>query len=351
MKRLWKVTLGRNGEYEAGALETGTLTISFNIQSDISKANDREALIAIMQAAYPESKHKRHLNFAAQLNQFVNVMQPDDFVVCPIKSSSTIAIGRVIGGYKPDPVSGKPTRTVQWLKTELPRDVFKQDLLYSFGAFNTVCEIRRNGALARVEKVVETGKDPGDGATPDFKGKPGVSIPTTDTDSPEDMFDLDQIARDQIEKRLTSIFTGHDLTNLVAAILRAQNMKVRVSPPGADGGIDLVAGSGPLGLESPRIVGQVKSGEYQIQDPDLKSLIGNIHETKADYGLLVSWNGFTSPVRKRVNELYFRVRLWGRQEIIDNLFTVYDSLPEEITAELPLRRTWTLVPEEGEDGE
>ena len=349
MTRLWKVTLGRNGEYEAAALETGLLSISFSIRSDISHAKDRDALLAILHEALPEAKHKRLLNFAAQVNQFVNLMQVGDLVVCPIKTSSTIAIGRVTGEYMPSPESGRPTRPVQWLRTEVPRDAFRQDLLYSFGAFNTVCEIRRNNALTRVEKVVETGKDPGDGATPGIKTGSTSGETVIPGNGPEEMVDLDQIARDQIEKRIASVFTGHDLTNLVAAILRAQGMKVRVSPPGADGGIDLVAGSGPLGLESPRIVGQVKSGEYMIQDPDLKSLIGNIQETKADYGLLVSWNGFTSPVRKRVNELYFRVRLWGRQEIIDSLFAVYDLLPEDITAELPLKRTWTLVPEEGEE--
>ena len=31
---------------------------------------------------------------------------------------------------------------------------------------------------------------------------------------------------------------------------------------------------------------------------------------------------------------------------MDNLLATYSELPEEITAELPLRRTWTLVPED-----
>jgi restriction system protein len=59
----------------------------------------------------------------------------------------------------------------------------------------------------------------------------------------------------------------------------------------------------------------------------------------------VSWSGFKSSVRQRVNELYFRVRLWDRQEILDALFSVYEKLPDEIRAELPLRRIWTLVPD------
>ncbi|OOY31257.1 restriction endonuclease [Thioclava sp. F36-6] len=351
MKRLWKVALGKNGEYEAGAFAKSVLTVDFNIHSDISHAKDRDGLIAVMETAFPDAKHKTHLNFAAQMNQFINVIQIDDLIICPVKTSSTISIARVTGDYKPDPETGSPTRAVQWLKTDLPRDTFKQDLLYSFGAFMTVCEISRNNALARVEQVIAAGKDPGDGTTPSTK--PLAPVPDADTVSDaasEAMVDLDQIARDQIEKRIASVFTGHDLTTLVAAILQAQGMKVRVSPPGADGGIDLVAGSGPLGLESPRIVAQVKSGTITVQHPDLQGLIGSVQDTQADYGLLVSWNGFTPPVRKRLNELYFRVRFWGRQEIVDNLFSVYEELPEAIRAELPLRRTWTLVPDEGEDG-
>jgi restriction system protein len=341
--------LGRNGEFEAEALDSGRLTIGFQMNEDLSGIKDRDGFIPLLMAAFPDSKPKRLSNFAAQLNQFVNGMQDGDLVVCPIKTSSTVAIGRVVGSYAPHPQSGKPTRTVEWLRTELPRSTFKQDMLYSFGAFNTVCEVRRNNALSRVEAVLKTGTDPGHGTTPDLPASASSATSADATDDANDLVDLGQIARDQIEQRLSSVFTGHDLTNVVAAILRAQGMRVRVSPPGADGGIDLVAGSGPLGLESPRIVAQVKSGEYVIQDPDLKSLIGNIHETKADYGLLVSWNGFTSPVRKRVNEMYFQVRLWDRQEIIDNLFAAYDRLPEEITAELPLKRVWMLVPEDGGD--
>ena len=33
--------------------------------------------------------------------------------------------------------------------------------------------------------------------------------------------------------------------------------------------------------------------------------------------------------------------------MLDALFEVYDRLPEEFRAELPLRRTWMLVPEGG----
>jgi restriction system protein len=347
MTRLWKVGLGRYGEFVPEAQENSILTIDFGIKSDISQAGDRDALLAVLDEIFPNENPRTRLNYAAQVNQFVNVMQIGDLVVCPIRATSTIWIGRVAGRYAPSAATGSPTRAVEWLKKDLPRDAFKQDLLYSFGAFMTVCEITRNDALQRVQNVIATGRDRGLGVAPAINT--AAITESVTADEADQLVDLEQIARDQIEKRLASHFTGHDLTKLVAAILQAQGMKVHMSPPGADGGIDIVAGSGPLGLESPRIVVQVKSGNYTVPHTDLQSLIGTVQDTQADYALMVSWNGFTAPVRHRQNELYFRVRFWGREQILDNLFSVYDRLPEEIRADLPLRRTWMLVPDESED--
>src|SRR5882724_2378822 len=109
----------------------------------------------------------------------------------------------------------------------------------------------------------------------------------------------------------------------------------------------LSQGEDLLGFDAPRIVVQVKSGS--ADQPTLQALIGSVQDTQADYGLLVCWSGFTSPVETRKNNLFFRIRLWGRAEMIDALLQVYDRLPEEMRAELPLRQVWTLVPEEEQE--
>lgn len=351
MTRLWKVGLGANGEFEAEAIDKSLLTIGFGITTDISHAADRDALVVVMAATHPDAKAKTQLNFAAQVNQFVNGMKVGDLVVSPMKSTGMFWIGRISGPYAPHPKTGSPTRPVEWLRQNLPRETIKQDLRFSFGAFMTVCEITRNNALSRIQAVIQTGNDPGDGTAPAGglpKTNGAAPAVGTEPEVEESLIDLAQLAIDQIEARVASSFSGHDLTRLIKAILEAQGMKARVTPPGPDNGIDIVAGSGALGLETPRIVVQVKSGNEVVDQPTLQSLIGTISDTKADYGLLVSWAGFKQTVLKRTNELYFRVRFWGRKEIMDNLFAVYDRLPEEIRAELPLRRTWTLVPDESE---
>lgn len=349
MTRLWKVALGANGQFEAAATEKDVLTIDFGITSDLAQAKDREALVAVLENIHPAAKSKTLLNFAAQVNQFVNVMMVGDIAVCPMKNSGTFWIGRVSGAYSPDAATGMPTRFVTWLRTNIPREAIKQDLRFSFGAFMTVCEITRNNALSRIEAVIKTGVDPGDGLAPALGGTTPPEPQGVAEDAPEaGLVDLAQLATDQIEERIASSFAGHGLTQLIKAILEAQGMKAHISPPGPDKGLDIVAGSGALGLERPRIAVQVKSGNEVVDQPTLQSLIGTVHDTQADHGLLVSWGGFKQTVQKRTNELYFRIRFWGRKEIMENLFAVYDRLPEEIRAELPLRRTWMVVPDESE---
>ena len=164
MRRLWLVRLGKNGEFERLALDKGLLRIGFGVESEISNLKDRDGLLRLMESIFPDAKSGKQRNFASQVNQFVNVAAGGDLIVSPMKTTSTIAIGRFSGPYAPGP-KGEVTRPVEWLRVDIKRDAFKQDLLYSFGAIMTVCEISRNDALSRVEQVLKTGIDPGDGLT------------------------------------------------------------------------------------------------------------------------------------------------------------------------------------------
>jgi restriction system protein len=347
MKRLWLGRLGRNGEYEATALDQNLLTIGFSLKTNLSGAKSREEVLPYIESAFPGSNAARQRNFAAQVNQFVNTMQIGDIVVSPIKSLSCIAIGEVAGSYEQRP-DGGPARKVKWLSKDVPRTSFKQDLLFSLGAIMTVCEIKRNDALNRVLTLAATGTDPGFGSVPNLPPK-AIAIPLDDGSDQGDSINLEEVARDQIVARIASVFTGHGLTALVEAILVAQGYVTHRSPPGPDGGYDIVVGRGALGFDPPRLVVQVKSGNIVADAPTLQSLNGCITDAKADHGLLVSWGGFKRTVRRRINELYFRVRLWGQDDLIEALLSVYDTLSEDIRAALPLRRTWTLVQQPDED--
>lgn len=113
-------------------------------------------------------------------------------------------------------------------------------------------------------------------------------------------------------------------------------------------GIDIVAGRGDLGFESPRIVVQCKSGSQVADLPTFHALVGAVTNTDADHGLLVSWGGFTKAVWQQLSTQYFRVRLWDKEALLDAVLRVYDHLPADVRKELPLKRTWTLVLEREE---
>lgn len=344
MARLWLVRLGKFGEQEAHALATGELVTGWDTD-DLSAAKTREVILARLETAYPNEKTGTLQNWAVQLNQLANVMAPDDLLVSPLKTTGQIAVGRIRGGYRH--VDGRhPARMVEWLRSDIPRDVVNQDLLYSLGAAQTVCGISRNDAVGRIEHIVDNGRDPG----PNLRSVTSITAASAaePAELEQEAVNLAELARDQIERHISAHFLGHGFTELIAAVLRAQGYQTRVSPPGADRGIDILAGQGALGFDGPRLVVQVKSGGVVTDQPTLQSLIGCIADTRAEHGLLVSWSGFTSHVRQRANELYFRVRLWGRVEILDALLAVYDQLPEVLRADLPLRRVWLLVPPDDE---
>ena len=205
----------------------------------------------------PDQKPRRQLNFARQLLAFAVTMQTGDVVILPRKLTSQIAMGRVTGPYRFSHVNSehRHTRRVEWLQTDIPRTTFEQDLLYSFGAFMTVCNISRNDAARRVAAVLAGKADPGPSVPTGTKAK---EAPATE-DQAEAVPDLVQMAHDQIVARIQSRFPGHALTRLVDAVLQVEGWVTKVSPPGPDGGVDILAGRGSLGLDGPRLCVQVKS--------------------------------------------------------------------------------------------
>jgi len=68
-----------------------------------------------------------------------------------------------------------------------------------------------------------------------------------------------------------------------------------------------------------------------------------MQNVNAEQGLLVSWGGFKSSIDKEIPSQFFRVRLWDQDSLIQELMTSYEKLDEDIWAEVPLKRIWTLT--------
>lgn len=133
-------------------------------------------------------------------------------------------------------------------------------------------------------------------------------------------------------------FKSHELTRLVAAVLKAQGYTVWQSPAGADGGADILASNGVMGFGNQTICVEVKSGTGTIDRPTVDKLLGAMSKFNAAQGLFVAWGGFKQNVQKDLASSFFRLRLWSQNDFLDELFAVCDKLDDEIKAQLPLKR-------------
>lgn len=335
---VWLIRAGKMGEDENAVLEKGLAIVGWNEMPDSSDIASYDDMKAKHLEIFPDIKPKAAMNHAAQFWAFTHRIQKGDIAVLPLKTRSTVALGKITGDYEFR--DGRHVRPVQWVREDIPRSDFGQDLLYSMGAFMTVCQIQRNDAEARIKVMLKGQPDP------NLKGgvKPVPTDEEIETD-PGGLVDLEEQAFDQIRKMIQSKFKGHNLERLVEAILNVQGYQTWRAPEGPDGGVDILAGYGPMGFEPPRICVQVKSGGVQ-NDSALRELEGVMSRMGADQGLFVSWDGFNKTAWGSNKELFFKVRLWDDKKLISNLLTDFDKMPEEIQAELPLKRIWVVVPEE-----
>lgn len=354
--RTWLVRAGKAGEREQWALTTGHTGGGYGGVADLGTAASREEVLDAVVAAYPDVKDQAARNFAAQLWALRNRISVGDLVVMPLKSSPHLAIGRVTGGYRyladeSDP-ERRHVRPMEWLVIDVPRTVVKQDLLYSLGAFSTICEMSRNDAAWRIQQLVTTGHDPGSRTpvvpTKSSKGNGGAGGDDLDeaTDSAQLGVDIERYAADRIASRTIEAFAGHRLAKLTAAVLEAEGFTCEVSSDGTDQGVDIIAGTGVLGLGEPKLVVQVKSEAGPVGLPVVQQLQGAMAAHGA-IGLLVAWGGITRQARQYLSTQRFAIKIWDSEDLLDRVFKHYAVLPADVRADLPLKQVWTLVEETG----
>lgn len=328
---------GKFGENESYFLENNVVCMVWDelADKDLSNVKSQEELKEIIKNTYQDSTKGAVSNWTGQIWVHLNKMQIGDLVVLPLKNRRKIAIGEIISDYifdhKKKPYSH--IRKVKWLKKELSRTGFDQDLLFSFGAFMTFCEITRNDAENRVKDIINL--------------RPlQIENIASQESLKEESINLEDTSLDQISKLILAKFKGNRLESLVENILRAKGYFTYKSQVGADRGVDVLASKGDLGFESPRICVQVKSGGA-IGRETVERLSGTMKKVGADFGLLVSWEGFKNTVDKEERQSeFFRIRLWEQKELVEEFLKNYHKLDEEIKSEIPLKQIWVLADDE-----
>lgn len=339
---IWLFRAGKRGQFEEKFLTDSRIYLTWNcLNIDLNQYKNREKLLQKLQEVYPSEKMNTLKNWASQIYPIAHRVEIGDWVVLPSKRTNTIHIGKITGEYQYTEENGSPYyhyRTVDWFAKDIPRNNFDQDILYSFGAFMTVCKITRNDAERRIKAMSEN----------DWKVQTRTVASFGDADDTDSnsQTNLEEAIYDSIAKYIIQKFQGYKMEDLIEEILIAKGFTVYHSKPGADGGKDLLAAGGEMGFGSPKICVQVKSQDAPIDRPTLDQLGGVMNNVNAEYGLLVSWSGFKDSVAREEAKQFFRIRLWDSNDVIRELFENYEKLSPAIRAEIPLKQIWMLSEEE-----
>lgn len=300
------------------------VAIGWHELGDLSQiAVTREAFKAAYVEAYPATKEGAVPVHAGILYRFVHELKPGDLVIYPSKSDRLVNIGRITGPYRYDPGIDEHhphCRSVEWLKS-LPRTQFSQGALYEIGSAIT---------LFQVKNFAE-----------EFLAALSGEVPQLDVDEDETVSDvvedIEETTHDFILKTLSQELRGHPFAHFVAHVLNTMGYRTRVSPEGADGGIDIIAHRDELGFEPPIVKVQVKSSEEAISAPEVQALYGTVGTS--EFGLLVTLGRFKAPA-KAFARSKSNLRLIDGEEFIQLVLAHYEDFDPRYKAALPLRRVY-----------
>lgn len=147
----------------------------------------------------------------------------------------------------------------------------------------------------------------------------------------------------EIEQYLREM-NPYDFQDLVASLLVAMGYHVTwVSPPGKDGGVDIIAWSDPLGTRPPRIKVQVKRVGQNVAVDGLRSFMALLGDD--DVGLFVTTSGFTKDAQDEARTQQSRkITLVDLQRLIELWIEYYDRLKDGDKRRLPLKPIYFMAP-------
>ncbi len=333
-KPIWVVRGGKTGDADDIFLIKKFIATGWPEMGDLSTlAADRNAFKKKVAETYKDEKPGAIPNYAGQLFRYVHEMKIGDIIVYPSRIDRMVHIGEIIGPYKYDPsVSARypNLRQVKWVK-EVPRTKFSQGALYEIGSAMTIFQVKN---YADEFRLVLSGK-----SLPDLPPEKDKTVKLV-------FNDIEETTRDFILKILSKELKGHPLSHFVAQLLNIMGYKTRISPEGADGGVDIIAHKDKLGFEPPIIKVQVKSSDGNIGDPIVSSLYGKVGT--AEYGMIVTLGAFT-PQAKSFARSKSNLRLIDGQELVDLILEYYENFDSQYKGLLPLKKVYVPVNLEEEE--
>lgn len=322
----WMIRAGRGGVYAKSWVETGIVGIGWDFGGADITSMSHDQLRQAYAGAHPDYSAGKVGQAASQTAKFAHDIAKGATVTTYDPEDRLYHIGKVTGECVPtDEIDGITyKRTVEWVRTA-PRDLLTTSSRNSLGSLTTIFSISPEVASDLGHAAGSTGK---------------VTVPdevVSVADDDEARFATFDDGIERIKDRALSL--GWDeMEQLVAGLLRSMGYHAEVTPKGPDGGRDVVASPDLLGLESPRIIAEVKHRKGPMGAPQVRAFIGGLRA--GDRGLYVSTAGFTKEARYEADRANVPVRLLDLDGLVKLYVDSYDNADAETRSLLPLTRIW-----------
>lgn len=323
---MWMVRSAVGGRLADEYRDKGVVAIGWRDVGDLTVYPDKAALLEAVRKTWPDDKPGAHMNAASQLHRFKVELAKGDRVITYDSSQRIYHVGTILGDYRyvpnaPDPMNN--VRDVEW-DGEVQRDSLSVPTKNSLGSTLTLFRLP-DFAAAEIEAVLH--------------GHMTAQPPESEVEEQADEESLlDQYRSEAFEiiKDRLNRLTWDEMQELVAGLLRAMGYKTRVSRPGPDRGLDILASPDGFGFESPRIVVEVKHRTQAMGSQEIRSFLGGRH--KDDKGLYVSTGGFTKDARYEADRANIPLMLMDIDDLVNGIFDFYGNMDMDTQKLLPLKK-------------
>lgn len=323
------IRAGRGGVYAPSWLERGVIGISWDFDGADIAAMDREQIRAAYGQAHPSDSKGKVAAGVGQVYRFAHDMTTDSTVVMYDPESRLYHLGVITGPCVAvcDMDGVTYTRDVKWGETA-PRDVLSPSSKNSLGGIQTIFAVSDEVMADLMNAAKDKSVVPSNDSAIDDNNA------TNDEETLAATYDNGiELIKDRVNQ-----LDWEDMERLVAGLLKAMGYCTRVMPKGPDGGRDVVASPDALGLESPRIVAEVKHRKGAMGAPAVRAFIGGLRA--GDRGLYVSTGGFTKEARYEADRANIPVRLLDMDAFVRHYVEIYDKTDDDTRSILPLTRIW-----------
>jgi restriction system protein len=306
----------------------GVVTVGWSETGELTDKAQRDLRLRLA-SVYPESKAGAVQNIASVLWRFSHEVRIGDTVITYDPNKREYLVGQITSDYQYDAKRAPHhvhLRAVKWLQ-RVARDVLNVSTRNSLGSTLTLFAVPDEAVV----DLLAAGE------------RKAPSEPTGGLEERKDQLqqsnrDVEEQSRELIEDRILAL-DPYEMQDLIAAVLRAMGYRTRVSPPGSDRGVDVLASPDGLGLQEPRIKVEVKHRpNTAIGSPEIRSFVAGLRA--GDKGLYLSTGGFSKEAKYEAERATHPTTLIDLAELAVLVTENYEQFDPTGRALIPLKRIY-----------